>query len=94
MLELTAGTHFGVLGLFGLPGHWEIVIIVLAILLLFGAKKLPEMARGLARGLRTFKDELKGIDTDVKQSTSDEDAPEATSPDADQQEEPPPDEQG
>ena len=34
---------------------WEWVIIVLAILLLFGAKKLPELAKGLGKGIREFK---------------------------------------
>jgi len=52
-------------------GPWEIVIILLAILLLFGARKLPEMARGLARGLRTFKDEMKGIRTDENEGEDD-----------------------
>ena len=36
-------------------GGWEWVIIVLAILLLFGAKKLPELAKGLGKGIREFK---------------------------------------
>ena len=57
----------GMLGVFGLAGHWEIIIILLAILLLFGGKKLPELARGLARGLRSFKDELKGVKTDIEE---------------------------
>ena len=57
----------GILGVFGLPGHVEIIIIALVILLLFGGKKLPELARGLARGLRLFKDELKGVRTDVQE---------------------------
>ena len=35
-------------------GTWEIVIIVLVILLLFGGKKLPELAKGLGKGLREF----------------------------------------
>ena len=39
-----------------MPGQWEIVLIVLVILLLFGGRKLPELARGLAKGLRLFKD--------------------------------------
>ena len=59
------------LGFLGLPGHWEIVIIVLAVLLLFGGKKLPELARGLGRGLRNFKDELSGIKKDVEESEED-----------------------
>ena len=35
--------------------------------MLFGGKKLPELARGLARGLRLFKDELKGVKTDIEE---------------------------
>jgi sec-independent protein translocase protein TatA len=53
-------------------GPWEIAVILLAFLLLFGARKLPEMARGLARGLRTFKDEMKGIKTDEKDDSEDD----------------------
>ena len=67
------------LGLFGLPGHWEVVIIILVILLLFGGRKLPELGRGLARGLRSFRDELTGrktdiedVDKDVKESQTSE----------------------
>lgn len=41
-------------------GFWEILIIAFIILLLFGANRIPDMMRGLARGLRGFKDELKG----------------------------------
>ncbi len=65
------------LGLFGLPGHWEIIIVVLAILLLFGGKKLPELARGLARGLRSFKEEMKGISSDLEEESEAEDKPRA-----------------
>ena len=43
------------------PGGWELVLIVLVILLLFGAKKLPELARGSGRALRIFKAETKGL---------------------------------
>lgn len=46
---------------FGMPGHMEIILIVLVILLLFGGKKLPELARGMAKGMRLFKDEIKGV---------------------------------
>ncbi|MHC4562023.1 MAG: twin-arginine translocase TatA/TatE family subunit [Planctomycetota bacterium] len=71
----------GTLALFGLPGHWEVIIIVLAVLLLFGGRKIPEMARGLARGLRIFKDEMKGIKTDVEDSVSGNDEDKAKSSD-------------
>ncbi len=69
----------GLLGFFGLPGHWEIVIVIFAILLLFGGRKLPELARGMARGLRIFKDEMKGIKTDVEDSVSDKGEDQANS---------------
>ena len=68
-----ASNAFSLLAIFGLAGHWEVLIVILAILLLFGARKLPEMARGLARGLRTFKDEMKGIKTDVEEPDKDDD---------------------
>jgi sec-independent protein translocase protein TatA len=50
----------------GLPdlGAPELIIIVLVILLLFGGRKLPEMARGTGRALRIFKAETKGLMTD------------------------------
>ena len=56
--------------LIAVPGGWELVLIVLVILLLFGAKKLPELARGTGRALRIFKTETKGLgeDDDVSES--------------------------
>ena len=45
----------------GMP---ELIIIVLVVLLLFGGKKLPEVARGTGRALRIFKAETKGLMTD------------------------------
>lgn len=59
---------------FGFTGQWEIIIVVVVILLLFGGKKLPELARGVARGLHIFKSEMKGIKTDVEDSVADKDA--------------------
>jgi len=53
-------------------GPQELILIVLVILLLFGAKKLPELARGSGRALRIFKAETKGLadgdDDDVSDS--------------------------
>ena len=51
------------------PGGWELVLIVLVILLLFGAKKLPELARGSGRALRIFKAETKGLLDDDESKT-------------------------
>lgn len=44
----------------GRIGLTEILIVAFIVLLLFGAGRIPEMMRGLARGLRGFKEELKG----------------------------------
>jgi len=41
-------------------GMWEIILIVLALLLLFGGKKIPELMRGLGRGMKEFKDAKDG----------------------------------
>ena len=58
-------------------GAQELLIILLIVVLLFGAKKLPETARGLGRSLRIFKAETKGLSDDEKaESTA---APEITS---------------
>ena len=43
---------------FGL-GFWEIALIVLAIVLLFGAKKIPELMKGLGKGVNSFKEGMK-----------------------------------
>lgn len=50
------------LAVFG-PTHW--VIIAIAVLVLFGGRKLPELARGMARGLRIFKDEIHGVKSEI-----------------------------
>ena len=47
-------------------GAGEIILIVLVILLLFGAKKIPELARGLGKGMSEFKKGLKDVENDIK----------------------------
>ena len=46
-------------------GFWEIVIIALVVLLLFGGKKIPELMRGLGKGVKNFKDGMKDIEKEV-----------------------------
>lgn len=40
----------------GIPGGWQIAIILVVVLLLFGGKKIPELMKGLGKGIREFKD--------------------------------------
>ena len=39
----------------GIPGPWQIVLIVMVVLLLFGGRKIPELMRGLGQGMKEFK---------------------------------------
>ena len=52
--------------LIGGLGLSEIIIIALVILLLFGGKKIPELMNGLGKGVKSFKDGVKGIDDSEK----------------------------
>ena len=51
-----------------MPGGWEMVVIALVILLMFGAKKLPELARGLGQGIREFKGAVNGVKDELKEA--------------------------
>ena len=51
----------------GLGGQ-EVLLILLVILIFFGAKKIPELARGLGKGIREFKDATKDIKNDIEES--------------------------
>lgn len=53
--------------LFGSLGFWEIALIVLVVLLLFGGKKIPELMRGLGKGVKSFKQGMKEVEDDVKE---------------------------
>ena len=52
--------------LFGTIGWTEVLIIVLIILLLFGAKKIPDLMKGMGKGVRSFKEGMNGVDEAVK----------------------------
>ena len=49
-----------------LPSGSEWIIIALVILLLFGGKKIPELMKGLGKGVKNFKDGVKGLEEDIK----------------------------
>ena len=55
----------------GFLGGYEWIVIVLAIVLLFGGRKIPELMRGLGKGIREFKESTKGIEESAD-SASDE----------------------
>ena len=52
--------------MFGNLGAGEIILIVLVILILFGAKKIPELARGIGKGMSEFKKGLKDVEDEIK----------------------------
>ncbi|MGA3041514.1 MAG: twin-arginine translocase TatA/TatE family subunit [Bryobacteraceae bacterium] len=60
----TTGTFLALVGSFGTQ---EILLCAIVALLLFGGKKIPELAKGLGAGIRNFKDAMKGDDDGKKQ---------------------------
>ena len=52
---------------------WEWIIIALVVLLLFGGKKIPELMRGLGKGVKSFKDGMNGLEEEKKEETKKED---------------------
>jgi len=52
-------------------GGWEWIIVLLAVLLLFGAKKIPDLARGLGQGIREFKKATKEVTDEIQNAPSD-----------------------
>lgn len=47
-------------------GTGEIIIIAIIVLLLFGGKKIPELMKGIGKGVKNFKDGVKGLEDDIK----------------------------
>jgi sec-independent protein translocase protein TatA len=52
-----------------MPGGWEWVILLVVVVALFGAKRLPEMARSMGRSARVFRGELTGVSEDGEPTT-------------------------
>jgi sec-independent protein translocase protein TatA len=59
--------------MFGNLGAGEIILIVLAILILFGAKKIPELAQGIGKGMKEFKKAMRDVEDDIKSIDKPED---------------------
>ena len=49
-------------------GTWEIILIVLVILLIFGGKKIPELMKGIGKGVKSFKDGVNGKEDESRKT--------------------------
>ena len=61
-----------ILDFIGGLGFQEVLLIALVVLLFFGGKKIPEMMKGLGKGVKAFKDGMKEVETDVKIEATEE----------------------
>lgn len=59
--------------LFSMPSGGEWLWIILAIIIFFGGKKIPELARGLGKGMREFKDAKEGIQSEIEAGMKEQD---------------------
>ena len=50
----------------GFVGGWEVVIIALIILLLFGGRKIPELMRGVGKDIKSFKEGIKDVEKEIE----------------------------
>ena len=51
----------------GLPGGFEMIIILFVVLLLFGGKKIPELMRGMGKGIKEFNNAKASIESEIKE---------------------------
>jgi len=54
-------------GFIGGIGGWEVLLILMVVLIFFGAKRIPELARGMGKGIKEFKDATTGIKKDLEE---------------------------
>jgi sec-independent protein translocase protein TatA len=59
----------------GMLGGWEIILILAVVLILFGAKKLPELAKGLGTGIKEFKKATREVTDEIHNAVDDTSAP-------------------
>ena len=61
-------------------GGGEIFIILVVVLIFFGAKRIPELAKGLGKGMREFKDAMSGVENEVRNAANTNTNTQATPP--------------
>ena len=64
--------------LIGMPGGSEWILILLAVLLFFGGKKIPELMRGLGKGIREFNDAKDNVKRELEEGINEKDAKKTT----------------
>ena len=67
-------TIFNIIPAIGLPTGWEWIIILIVVLLLFGGKKIPELMRGLGKGVKSFKQGLNDAKEELNKIDDEESA--------------------
>ena len=60
--------------LLSMPGGSEWILIILVVLLMFGGKKIPELMRGVGRGIREFNDAKSNVKTEIEEGMKDKDS--------------------
>ena len=61
--------------MFSMPSGGQWLVILAIVVLLFGAKKIPELAKGLGKGIKTFKSEMSSDESDIKETGKIEEKP-------------------
>ena len=62
--------------LFSMPGGSEWILIIIVVLLMFGGKKIPELMRGVGRGMREFTDAKNNVKTEIEEGMKEKDVKE------------------
>ncbi len=66
-------TNLNSIFLFSMPGGSEWILIILVVLLMFGGKKIPELMRGVGRGIREFNDAKSNVKSEIEEGMKDKD---------------------
>ena len=59
--------------LFNMPGGGEWILIIIVVLLMFGGKKIPELMRGVGRGMREFNDAKNNVKSEIEEGMKEKD---------------------